>query len=192
MANYLDEAGLQELWDLIKAEYGKYGLHWWKRRTSATAPQQTLGASREQGMNYHGETYAYASSITCNADKTISLNSPTTKKLSYSTKSQASVLVGKYYAINNSNNKYSTVWKCSGGPKDYGSDGYKMTVQDVTVKNVTTVGEWAGVQSELRNAYPDSGVSGGYEYEYLGIPYNNAVFAGEVAGALDTFLGVDE
>ncbi len=35
--------------------------------------------------------------------------------------------------------------------------------------------DWQYIQSSNRNAYPDSGISGGYEYEYLGVPLDNAV-----------------
>ncbi len=34
---------------------------------------------------------------------------------------------------------------------------------------------WEYLQSNSRSAYPDSGISGGYEYEYLGVPLDNAV-----------------
>lgn len=45
------------------------------------------------------------------------------------------------------------------------------------------VGEygWEYLQASERNAYPDSGTSGGYEYEYLGIPFENAVTAPKIA-----------
>ena len=33
------------------------------------------------------------------------------------------------------------------------------------------------VQSSSRSAYPDSGIRDGYEYLYLGIPFDNAVVA---------------
>lgn len=36
-------------------------------------------------------------------------------------------------------------------------------------------GDWEYLRSSSRSAYPDSGTSGGYEYEYLGIPLDNAV-----------------
>lgn len=35
--------------------------------------------------------------------------------------------------------------------------------------------DWQYIQSSNRNAYPDSGTQDGYEYEYLGIPFDNAV-----------------
>ena len=36
-------------------------------------------------------------------------------------------------------------------------------------------GPWQYIHSPNRNAYPDSGIQDGYEYEYLGIPFDNAV-----------------
>lgn len=36
-------------------------------------------------------------------------------------------------------------------------------------------GPWQYLHSPNRNAYPDSGAQDGYEYEYLGIPFDNAV-----------------
>lgn len=49
----------------------------------------------------------------------------------------------------------------------------KIAAQKVT--GAIRAGNWEFIQSSNRNAYPDSGISGGYEYEYLGIPLDNAV-----------------
>ena len=43
-----------------------------------------------------------------------------------------------------------------------------------------TFGDWEYVQSNNRNAYPDSGESGGYEYEYLGVPFDKLPTVGAV------------
>lgn len=45
------------------------------------------------------------------------------------------------------------------------------------VEGVVQTGDWQYVQSSNRNAYPDSGMQDGYEYEYLGAPLDNAVTA---------------
>ena len=50
-------------------------------------------------------------------------------------------------------------------------------------------GEWNYVQSSERNAYPDSGVSNGYEYKYLGIPFDNAVTVPKIATGSYTGTG---
>lgn len=54
----------------------------------------------------------------------------------------------------------------------------KIAAQKVT--GAIRVGNWEFIQSSNRNAYPDSGISGGYEYEYLGIPLDNAVAAPKI------------
>lgn len=41
-------------------------------------------------------------------------------------------------------------------------------------------GPWEYVQSSDRSAYPDSGEQNGYEYEYLGVPFDNAVEAPKI------------
>lgn len=40
--------------------------------------------------------------------------------------------------------------------------------------------DWQYIQSSNRNAYPDSGTQDGYEYEYLGVPFDNAVTAPKI------------
>ena len=42
-------------------------------------------------------------------------------------------------------------------------------------------GEWEYLQSSDRSAYPDSGEQNGYEYQYLGIPFDNAATAPKIA-----------
>lgn len=49
--------------------------------------------------------------------------------------------------------------------------------------------DWQYVQSSSRSAYPDSGTSGGYEYEYLGIPFDNAVNAPKIVTGSYTGTG---
>lgn len=56
----------------------------------------------------------------------------------------------------------------------------------VIAKVVTTelanipAGDWQYLQSSNRNAYPDSGTQDGYEYEYLGVPLDEAVTAPKI------------
>lgn len=42
-------------------------------------------------------------------------------------------------------------------------------------------GEWEYLQSNEDDAYPHSGESGGYEYEYLGVPFKNAATSPKIA-----------
>lgn len=51
-------------------------------------------------------------------------------------------------------------------------DGVSVKAQKVSVS--TEISDWEYVFSDSRNAYPDSGEQNGYEYQYLGIPFENA------------------
>lgn len=85
-------------------------------------------------------------------------------------------------------NLFSSTYTVSGGIDDEdrysialhapssGVKGQKVT----TTKQTLPAGDWEYLQSSNRSAYPDSGTSGGYEYEYLGIPFDNAVTAPKI------------
>lgn len=63
----------------------------------------------------------------------------------------------------------------------YGSQTYYMVLSDQSlgdtkvpaqlVTSAIQVSDWEYIQSSNRNAYPDSGIQDGYEYNYLGVPY---------------------
>ena len=51
-------------------------------------------------------------------------------------------------------------------------DGVSVKAQKVSVS--TEISDWEYVFSDSRNAYPDFGEKDGYEYQYLGVPFENA------------------
>lgn len=72
-----------------------------------------------------------------------------------------------------------------------GSDSGNITLRNTSYTNPKAlrvisekvdrdVGDWEYLQSSTRSAYPDSGMQDGYEYEYLGIPFDNAVTAPKI------------
>lgn len=72
-----------------------------------------------------------------------------------------------------------------------GSDSGNITLRNTSYTNPKALrvisekvdrdaGEWEYVQSSNRNAYPDSGTQDGYEYEYLGVPFDNAVTVSKI------------
>ena len=77
-----------------------------------------------------------------------------------------------------SKNGYGSVYETYiwGGSKLW--SGNENAVQARTtsyVESPYSAGDWEYIHSSSRSAYPDSGTSGGYEYEYLGVPLDNAV-----------------
>lgn len=76
----------------------------------------------------------------------------------------AYTLVGYY----NSNNNSMKVNIASLAPTD------KRASLVTSVFNDGEPGEWEYIQSSDRSEYPDSGEQDGYEYQYIGIPFENA------------------
>lgn len=95
------------------------------------------------------------------------------------------VPTGSDIGYNSGNSDYFTF-----GLYRYSSKTFYMVLSDDSlsdvkvpaqlVEGVVQTGDWQYVQSSNRNAYPDSGIQDGYEYEYLGIPFDSAVTASKI------------
>nr|DAG35497.1 MAG TPA: hypothetical protein [Bacteriophage sp.] len=90
------------------------------------------------------------------------------------------VPTGSHIGYNSGNPDYFTF-----GLYRYSSKTFYMVISDGSlsdekvpaqlVEGVVPTGDWEYLQSSTRSAYPDSGTQDGYEYEYLGVPLDNAV-----------------
>lgn len=180
--------------DDVFAWLGKYAQYWWGRRQPTTVYTTTESPSTKQVYIIYkpGSTSAtrpinYSDSISVDQSTgTISLVNPQTVDVSYSNRGSTidETLAGKY--VTNLYTDPSTVYKFATTPA-YSRDTSRYSLYfssgDVTVvSSVGTPGytDWEYVQSNNRNAYPDSGESGGYEYEFLGKPLDNAVTAPKI------------
>lgn len=170
--------------DDVFAFLGKYNQHWWQRRSSAVTPHSNYSYYMVSGATDYesagATTVYYASAYTVVNDRFV-LTDPSSVDVYYNRYTRADVCKGKY-CMSNSPSGYSMYFVPSTATvqraEDEGSSG---TTYDVYFDGCTyytvTIGQWEYVQSSNRNAYPDSGTSGGYEYEYLGVPFDNAVTA---------------
>ena len=52
--------------------------------------------------------------------------------------------------------------------------------QVIATKTSENIGEWEFIQDTNRNAYPDSGNKDGFDYQYIGVPLDNAVTAPKI------------
>lgn len=164
--------------DDVLEEIGKYKQYWWKRKKVTYVEKEK---SSEQAICY-GSTVAtitYADSISIDQlTGAISLVNPQTVTIDSS--STANTLLGKYcktvnitpekilkYPESNVNWIFNSGWPNS----IRGEPVYIITAE----ANIANTAEY--MRSSSRNAYPDSGMQGGYAYEYLGIPFDNAVTA---------------
>lgn len=152
----------------------------------------------------YSDTISYSSEIIVSSSGDITLKNPSTVSISYNTASNVNILKGKYVKkqLRNTNRivvvtQYVYIPPDATYSKDTvssatvnGSNGsisfgsvylIRMKTQLVTTKWSTNIGEWEYLQSNSRDAYPDSGITGNYEYQYLGVPFENAVTAAQFA-----------
>lgn len=182
--------------DDVLAELGKYKQYWWRRRdlghyvlteTSISAPRPIYVRSNSV------VTYTYGSSVTINqTDGTVTIDNPQT--LTTQGTPNASIfdpLIGSYYMCDKSMRHpntgqeiilANTLYFIPDGTTitNNGEDYYLATAAMKISTGKSAPGDWKYLRSSNRSAYPDSGTSGGYEYEYLGIPFDNAVTASKI------------
>ena len=194
--------------DDVLAELGKYKQYWWKRRTKTAITKYKLEKVGTgfgtvivaYAPNGETNTFKLLDDVSVNEDTgefvynyseyvwTSGSNSrPALKKVAFINESidpQQNPIpnwdiispgVIYFFDTNTSNSltNSNTVVYFTSGLTNYKYvstpyvDGYNY-------------GDWEYLQSSTRSAYPDSGTQDGYEYEYLGIPFDNAVTAPKI------------
>ena len=166
----------------VLAWLGKYAQNWWKRRinktTQTTSQNSTYYIVDEDRDSERQFTVYYANAYTIQNGKFV-LTSPSSTTISYDVTSNASKLRGKYCITGASSG--SQMYKVpSSASVQTGEQGETVVRYSVWFNGCTyyyisqQTGAWEYVQSSDRSAYPDSGISGDYEYKYLGVPLDNA------------------
>lgn len=183
--------------DDVLAELGKYKQYWWRRRSINAGWYQVDTTATNRLLKYDlydTVVYTYGDSISVSqTNGTITINSPSSMTLRRSTVTvdKLAVLKGKYFKTDLNQSDHIIAGDIYFVPtdaaitRDYDSDSgstdYRTSVLiHVTTEYRSTIGNWEYLQSSNRSAYPDSGTIGGYEYEYLGIPFDNAVTAPKI------------
>lgn len=189
--------------DDVFAWLGKYNQYWWKKRvyveTSGYEEKQTAASDliylQYTSSTTTSRTIEYADSIAIDQSTgAVSLKNPSTVKVSYQSSASTlkNLLAGKY--ITNAHTSPSKIFyiKTDIGTSasstvgqlsvSYVDDYYYVRITALGLLEITsqtvdtsTIGDWSYLQSSDRNAYPDSGITDGYEYLYLGKPYENFV-----------------
>ena len=170
--------------------------YWWRRRVPKTTGYiekvATQGNTFLVQYNVTPVTYTYGDLSIDQSTGAVSISNAQTITLNIdSSVSDFYVLVGKYFTPD------KTVSQSWGGVKTltageiyritdssyikYYSDEDSTYVYSQYIDVISSIysagnpGDWQYLHSPNRNAYPDSGIQDGYEYEYLGIPFDNAV-----------------
>lgn len=193
--------------DDVLAVLGKYKQYWWRRRIPASERYVEVQSDIPDAIGLFGP-YVETSQVIYSKQLTIDQNNGTAalgatltlpktsgQELAEAIVANAPLYVsvsGTIYCIpdgatagagsNPSFNK-ATIMYYTSSSKDYvyiNGSGSPLGKTVTTEKKLIPAGDWQYLQSSTRSAYPDSGTSGGYEYEYLGIPFDNAVTAPKI------------
>lgn len=188
--------------DNVLAELGKYKQYWWRRRIPKTTGYIEKLTDITEIVTLSSGTWSFYKTATISqTDGTISLSNQVilsglnadivvAQAPVYCTKNGTNVIYlvpnnataytnasGSYYDSSKTvvsydyDDMYYVQLSVSGNPR----------AQVVSSQYVVgSPGDWQYLQSSTRSAYPDSGTQDGYEYEYLGIPFDNAVTAPKI------------
>lgn len=169
--------------DDLFAYLGKYEQHWWRRKNKSYSVVKTKKNSPRYIISSSSRPYSITvgdavdinlinGAISIRDAKRISIASATDAKSS---------LNGKYYYHSNYGiDETGTVFFSDEGTTYTDLQYGVQATNYYTVSTKEGIGEWEYLQSSDRSAYPNSGIQDGYEYEYLGIPFDNAVGAPKI------------
>ena len=193
--------------DDVFAELGKYKQYWWRRRTPSYVQyiEQRSDIQSTYDIIRRSIPLTYSKDIHITPETgEISLVSPTKLELGNGEREDAERVgsplaaeapcyiqttvengAGIYYLpLGTTYSAFdSTTLRRNYGSYYYVILNYPASPQGQVVTSVPSnvpAGEWEYLTSRDRNAYPDSGTQDGYEYEYLGVPFDNAVTAPKI------------
>lgn len=186
----------------VLAYLSKYSQHWWKRQARQDIPAKYELSERDNSERYFQmwpdnslrRTIYASTTIEVNADGTVNFTGVTFEeniwKGSYSASELQAKLRGKFVwgnttketAVNIDPSEIFFMYADADLTIRAGDYGWGVHVTGSSTVSTdpakTERSEPDFVQSVNENAYPKTGVSDGYEYEYMGIPLDNAVAAG--------------
>lgn len=176
--------------DDVFAFLGKYAQYWWRRILSPremSSSQETLsnyivtnfpGTSSSNIITFHVAN-SFTLGDTTEDIPTITLDNPVTETSSpLSMTTFTKKVVGKYVQFNPIVTYY---FPADATLTRNGTNVIADKVMQVTPFYTNNPGNmWQYIQSSSHNAYPDSGTQDGYKYEYLDIPFDNAVTAPKI------------
>lgn len=161
---------------------GKYNQHWWKYRANGWVLQKgevnDVVLSSGTTTNNAPKDVTYSDNVLIDADTgAVSLMEPTSTVtgITNSTYTKANVLAGKYFIGPLSDNAIYYADPSATAKKATATLKNQALIPAALVTATVDVGEWGYLRSANGDAYPHSGKLDGYEYEYLGVPFDNAV-----------------
>ena len=169
--------------DDVLAKLGKYKQHWWRRRIHTVTWEISTTTTGNNITVSSNATVQYSDSIHVENDGTIVLDDPKTSvPANYDNRDAFNNAIKNYWKYGKWSDR-SNVWY-GGSPVTNWSNDYPNSFtnlkQVIATKTSENIGEWEFIQDTNRNAYPDSGNKDGFDYQYIGVPLDNAVTAPKI------------
>lgn len=175
---------------------GRYNTHWWSREGAAPATYILGDENTEQRITGKGYTKSvyYSDSVSVDNYGHVSLVAPVSNFVVYGVYNSddpdanelgnLNAIIGKYFYVSNAPDD---IYFRTSTKNAYFDSGSYVSAQPVYGIPATVDGEVSYIHSTDRNAYPDSGTVDGLTYEYLDIPFANAVTAPRIQ--MGTYVG---
>lgn len=186
--------------DDVLAFLGKYAQYWWKREKigyiekQSPMPRTTITSVTSMPPT---KTLSHSQNIIIDQSTgDLSLDNPSTLSFDYLDGEDIVALAPCYFTVDSGALNGVIVYipenSTFSESSDYtsativrnGNTLYIGTPEDNAAVQVTTEIDYSDleyIQSPNRYAYPDSGKQDGYEYQYIGMPLDNAVTAPKIA-----------
>lgn len=171
---------IQEINNGIGAYANEY---WWRRRIHTATWEISTTTTGNNITVSSNATVQYSDSIHVENDGTIVLDDPKTSvPANYDNRDAFNNAIKNYWKYGEWSDR-SNVWY-GGSPVTNWSNDYPNSFtnlkQVIATKTSENIGEWEFIQDTNRNAYPDSGNKDGFDYQYIGVPLDNAVTAPKI------------
>lgn len=165
-------------------------LHNWRRRVNGKVLVEQTGFDNKliainSPSGWASYTFNYSDAVSFSSDGTITLNEPVSSVsiTAYTEYEKANALKGKYYFERATSG--TRVWYVPADADDAtysaSDNSYRVIIERHAYIATDHIGDWEFLSSTNRNTYPDSVIQDGYEYQYLGIPFDNVVTAPKIA-----------
>lgn len=172
--------------DEVLAWVGKYAQHWWQRYSISYKATVSDSHIREYNLvtgTSKSSTISvkYGDSVSADASGNIVIENEQTVSVSWNTYTNFSPVFGKYFRDPNNNKVYKWSSQTNFNRGDLGGTYYLYLYYVNEVFSEKEYTKDTFVQSSSESAYPEAGEENGYYYQYLGIPFDNAITAPKIA-----------
>ena len=163
---------------------GNYAQYRWDRSTYEAAWTYVFGVEKKRTVitSQYTVTFQYSDTISIDNSGNASMVNPTTGTYTYSdATTNLAVVRGKFFMITSSTGGSDQGKLLHAGSsaeittESGSSNRYVYIMASDVNTNFGKYGEWQTLYSNNPNAYPHGGISGGYEYLYFGMPFENSV-----------------